>query len=185
MRTRSSRWSITTGRGIVEIKQIQPGDADWYSLVKCLEVGDDAQWVLDKQGRPIEEGLIFIGALFAGEVVGQLTLKRQPITVPETEWAGDRDRVLRDASGEPLYETLVQTFRVMEAQRRKGFGRALQMEALRVTKKFGCVQMRSWSSLDKPANYLLKLSLGFGFHPEIQQTASGLKVSGGYFVKRV
>jgi hypothetical protein len=29
------------------------------------------------------------------------------------------------------------------------------------------------------------MEMGFGFHPEIQETASGLKVSGGYFVKVV
>jgi len=119
------------------------------------------------------------------QVVADLTLLKCPIEVPSSEWAGDRDRLLRDESGQPLYETFVQTFHVAEEHRRKGYGRALQLEALQVTKELGCIQMRSWSSLDKPANYQLKLSLGFGFHPEIQQTASGLKVSGGYFVKRV
>jgi GNAT superfamily N-acetyltransferase len=69
--------------------------------------------------------------------------------------------------------------------RRKGIGRALQEEALVITKELGCIQMRSWSSLDAMANYQLKLNLGFGFHPEIQETPSGLRVSGGYFVKRV
>jgi hypothetical protein len=61
----------------------------------------------------------------------------------------------------------------------------LQLAALEKTRELGCFQMRSWSSLDKPANYQLKLSLGFGFHPEVQDTASGLKVSGGYFVRTV
>jgi len=120
-----------------------------------------------------------------GQVVADLTLIKRPIEIPPSEWAGERDRILRDASGQPLYETFVQTFRVNEEHRRKGYGRALQLEALRLTKELGCIQMRSWSSLDKPANYALKLSLGFGFHPEIQETSSGLKVSGGYYVKRV
>ena len=45
--------------------------------------------------------------------------------------------------------------------------------------------MRSWSSLDKPANYALKLSLGFAMHPSVHDAASGYQVSGVYFVKRV
>jgi hypothetical protein len=61
----------------------------------------------------------------------------------------------------------------------------LQEAALDFAKESSCIQMRSWSSLDKPANYQLKISLGFAFHPEVQQTPSGLRVSGGYFVKRV
>jgi hypothetical protein len=45
--------------------------------------------------------------------------------------------------------------------------------------------MRSWSSLDKPENYQLKLSLGFALHPSTHDAAAGYPVSGVYFVKRV
>ncbi|MEJ2758757.1 MAG: GNAT family N-acetyltransferase [Anaerolineales bacterium] len=112
-------------------------------------------------------------------------LRAPQCLIPPTEWAGDRDRTLRDADGKPLYETLVETFFVDSPHRRRGHGRDLQLAALEKTRELGCFQMRSWSSLDKPANYQLKLSLGFGFHPEVQDTASGLKVSGGYFVRTV
>ena len=165
--------------------RIRPGEDNWPVLVDYLKDCDQAQWVLNKDDQPKHADMRFLAVVVEGQVVADLTLLKRPIEVPPSEWAGDRERILRDVSGQPLYETFVQTFRVAESHRRKGYGRALQLEALQVTKELGCIQMRSWSSLDKPANYQLKFSLGFGFHPEIQQTASGLKVSGGYFVKRV
>ncbi len=165
--------------------RIHPGGQYWAALVDYLKDCNQAQWVLDKDDRPKHADLSFLVVVVDDQVVADITLLKRPIEVPPSEWAGDRERILRDASGQSLYETFVQTFRVDESHRRKGYGRALQLEALQVTKELGCIQMRSWSSLDKPANYQLKLGLGFGFHPEIQQTASGLKVSGGYFVKRV
>lgn len=169
----------------MEIVQLKPESAEWPLLVAYLKSGNDARWVLDDEDQPKEDSLIFLVGSADGEVMASLTLIRQEITIPETEWSTDMDRTLRDQAGQPLYETFVQTFRVDEAHRRKGIGRALQIAALRVTEEAGCIQMRSWSSLNASANYALKLSLGFGFHPEVQQTASGLRVSGGYFVKRV
>ena len=154
-------------------------------MVEHLKEVNDARWVIDEQDQPLSSDLIFLSGVVDGVVAGSLTLARQPIVSPETEWAADRDRTLRDVEGNPLFETLVYTFKVVEVYRRQGIGRALQERALQVTRELGCIQMRSWSSLDAEANYQLKLSLGFGFHPEIQETPSGLKVSGGYFVKRV
>jgi hypothetical protein len=79
----------------------------------------------------------------------------------------------------------VQTFHVNETNRRSGLGERLQQHALTVTRDLGCYQMRSWSSLDRDANYLLKLKLGFAAHPAVYKTESGLEVSGIYFVKKV
>jgi GNAT superfamily N-acetyltransferase len=169
----------------VQIECFEIGHSLWSALVLHLKACDQARWVLTDTGEPKEENLTFLGVVIEEEVVANLTLKKQQITIPPTEWAGDRDCRLLDEFGRPLYETFVQTFFVDEAHRRKGYGRALQQEALRQTALLGCIQMRSWSSLDKFANYRLKLNLGFGFHPEIQETANGLKVSGGYFIKRV
>lgn len=168
-----------------DLIRIRPGDQHWAALVSYLKDCDQAQWVLNDDNQPKQENLTFLAVVVDDQVVADLTLLKRPIEVPPSEWAGDRELILRDAGGQPLYEIFVQTFRVEEDHRRKGYGRALQLEALQVAKELGCIQLRSWSSLDKPANYQLKFSLGFGFHPEIQQTDSGLKVSGGYFVKRV
>jgi len=170
---------------LLKIIQLTPESSEWPLLVAHLISGNDARWVLDDEDWPKDEGLIFLAGQVDGEVVGSLTLIRQEITIPETEWAAEMDRTVRDQTGQPLHETFVQTFRVDETHRRLGIGRALQVAALRVTEETGCIQMRSWSSLNATANYVLKLSLGFGFHPEFQQTSSGLRVSGGYFVKRV
>ncbi len=169
----------------MQIKQLTPQDVEWAAYCAHLRACNHAQWVLDDNNQPKDEAMIFIGGMVDGEVVGSLTLIVQPITVPETEWVGDRERTIPGPDGNPLTETLVETFYVDRDHRRHGIGQALQEKALEITAAQGCCQMRSWSSLDKPANYQLKLKLGFGFHPEVQVTASGLKVSGGYFVKRV
>ena len=84
-----------------------------------------------------------------------------------------------------MRETFAQTFAVEEVYRRRGHGRALQLEALTLTKDLGAHQMRSWSSLDKQANYALKMNLGFAVCPAVYETDAGLKVSGVYFVKTV
>ncbi len=157
----------------------------WQSLVNHLSSTGDKRWVLTENGLPANENLVFLGGLIDDQIVGNLTLKKQPIIIPASEWAGDRDLQLRDTEGEPVYEMFVQTFSVEEAYQRKGIGRSLQEEGLRQTKLLDCYQMRSWSSLDKSSNYQLKLGLGFGFHPAIFETDSGLKVSGGYFIRGV
>jgi GNAT superfamily N-acetyltransferase len=186
IRERLNQWCIITGkRYVMKIVRLYPKSPEWSSLVTHLKAHNDARWVLDENEQPKPEGLIFFVVLVEGEVVGSLSLVRQEITIPETEWAGDRDRILRDPAGDPLYETQVQTFRVDEVHRRRGFGSALQEAAFNFTRETGCIQMRSWSSLEKHANYQIKLSLGFGFHPAVQVSAAGQEISGGYFVKRV
>ncbi len=167
------------------VLELTPAHPRWPDYCAHLHACDHGQWVLDEHNAPLQQGLVFLAALEGDEIVGSLSLLPQQITIPPTDWAEDRDRVLRDAEGNPIFETLVQTFFVDPPHRRQGHGRALQLAALQKTRELGCFQMRSWSSLDKPANYQLKLSLGFAFHPEVQVTASGLKVSGGYFVRTV
>jgi len=167
------------------VEILTPDHPLWQSLTAHLHTCKQAREVLEEDDAPKDQDSIFLAVVVDGKVVASLTLVKQPVTIPLTEWAGQRDRQLRDEDGTPQYETFVQTFFVDEPHRRKGYGLALQQEALVQTTHLGCVQMRSWSSLDKTANYQLKLKLGFAFHPEVQQTASGLKVSGGYFVKRV
>jgi GNAT superfamily N-acetyltransferase len=169
----------------MQIIRLEPKDPLWQPLTAHLKASGDARWVLNEENLPIEDSLLFLAAIIDEQVVGSLTLKKQAILIPASDWAGERDRSLRGPNDEPLDELFVQTFTVEEEQRRKGIGRALQQAGLLHTKLLGCYQMRSWSSLDKKENYQLKLSLGFGFHPAIQETTSGLKVSGGYFVRVV
>lgn len=169
----------------MSILELTPAHPRWTDYCTHLNTCGHGQWVLDENNQPKHENLVFLAALEEKEIIGSLTLIRQQITIPATEWAEERDRVLRDANNAPLYETFVGTFYVNPDNRRQGYGRDLQLAALQKTRKLGYFQMRSWSSLDKPANYQLKLSLGFGFHPEVQETASGQRVSGGYFIRTV
>ena len=168
----------------MEIQRIDPGHDPWDAYVAHLQRTDQARWVLDAAGRPAEPYL-FLGAVVAGDVVGDLSLRVQPLLVPATEWSGGVERTLESHDGIPLTEAYVQTFHVDAAHRRRGIGRALQAAALTWAAEEGCLQLRSWSSLDRPANYALKLSMGFVLHPAIHDAAAGYPVSGVYFVKRV
>lgn len=168
----------------MEIRRFAPAGAGWDAYLAHLERGDMARWVLDEDERPLP-GMLFLGAVVAEEVVGDLALREQVVTAPATAWTDGQARPLADRDGAPLRETFVQTFFVDRAHRRCGVGRALQQAALDLTRARGCCQMRSWSSLDKPENYRLKLGLGFAMHPEVHEAWNGMKVSGVYFVKRV
>jgi GNAT superfamily N-acetyltransferase len=140
--------------------------------------------VLDEDDQP-HANIYFLGIKHADEVIASLTLKRQPITIPASAWGGGETHWLRGSYNLPLEELFVQTFTVEEAHRRQGHGEALQRAGLALAAELGCYQLRSWSSLDRTANYALKLKLGFAAHPAIFTTDTGLEVSGVYFVKTV
>ncbi len=169
----------------MDVRQFKPDQSGWEAYLAHLRQNDQSNWVLDEQGLPKKPGAIFLGALVGGQVVGSLTLFVQEIIIPETDWSQGKEHLLKESDGLPLKETFVQTFLVEEAYRRRGIGQALQKEAVRVSAALGCYQMRSWSSLDKPANYRLKLKLGFAVHPAIYETANGMKISGAYFVRKL
>ncbi len=156
----------------------------WPACVEHLERVGMAHWVLDDNRQP-KPGIYFLGVVEGDAVVGHITLLLQDIVCPETEWSSEMDRTVRLPDGEPLRETFVQTFAVDQEHRRRGYGLALQKAALALTRELGCYQMRSWSSLDKPANYALKLSLGFAVHPATYEAPGGQQISGVYFVKTV
>ncbi len=156
----------------------------WPACVEHLERVGMTQWVLDENLQP-KPDIYFLGMVEGDTVVGHITLLLQDIVCPETAWSSHLDRTLRLPDGEPLRETFVQTFAVDEAYRRRGYGLALQKAALALTRELGCYQMRSWASLDRPANYALKLSLGFAVHPAIYETSGGQQISGVYFIKTV
>ncbi|MBN1964407.1 MAG: GNAT family N-acetyltransferase [Anaerolineae bacterium] len=166
------------------VERFTADDAGWPAYVAHLRRIEQARWVVTEGGQPLDD-LYFLGVVIDDEVVGNISLKRQSIIIPATEWTGGQDTPLNGPDGEPLQELFVQTFAVEAAYRRHGYGRALQLAALVLTRELGCHQLRSWSSLDKPANYALKLSLGFAVHPAISPTSAGYDVSGVYFIKAV
>ena len=83
-----------------------------------------------------------------------------PLTLLELE-----NEHLTDTYPPGLVEGFVWTFEVEESRRRRGLGRALQLAAVEECRRRGLYQLRSWSSLDRPANYALKIGLGFAVHP--------------------
>lgn len=64
-----------------------------------------------------------------------------------------------------LREAKVLAFGVVKAMRRQGIGTRLQQTLIDESRRAGCYQIRSHSSLDNKANHQLKLSLGFAVHP--------------------
>ena len=168
----------------MQIQRIAEGQPHWPALVAHLRRVDQAHWVIDSADRA-GDSLLFLGAVVADEMVGNLSLREQQIVVPATPWSEGREHALHASDGAALRETFVQTFFVEQAHRGRGLGRALQEAAIAWTRERGCLQMRSWSSLDRPENHALKLSLGFALHPATHEAAAGCPVSGVYFVKRV
>ncbi len=166
------------------ILSLTPDHDLWLACFAHLERTDMLRWVVDERGL-LRERLHLLGAVEAGQIVGHLSLKRQPILVPATIGSGGVETPVAGPDGAPLEELFVYTFAVDEGFRRRGIGRALQLAGLELARELGCYQVRSWSSLDKTANYALKIGLGFGIHPAVYTTESGLAVSGVYFVKTV
>ncbi len=166
----------------MQIIRVLTTDHHWLAVVAHLRRVEMGRWVLDDHDSALPD-VHFIAAINDKQVIGHIALKRQPIIIPSTEWAGGKETTLTLQDGKVLFEAFVQTFAVEEVYRRHGYGRELQLAALELTSDLSCYQMRSWSSLDKNANYALKLSLGFAFHPARSEASDGLQISGGYFVK--
>lgn len=168
-----------------KVERITPEHTLWARMVEHLQVGDWDRWVLDPDGN-LPSNLYLIGITEAGRVVGHISIQVQGIVVPATEWSDNKTSAITNHDGMALRETFVQTFGVEEVHRRKGYGRILQAAAIDLSRELGAYQMRSWSSLDKPANYALKVSMGFAVCPAIYEVPStGQKISGVYFVQRL
>jgi GNAT superfamily N-acetyltransferase len=148
----------------------------WHSYVAHLRRASMVRWSISPEELPLEN-TVYLGTRANRLVIGHISVRIQPIQIP------GMDQVLRDSSGDILNELFVQTFAVEENYRRRGYGRALQQAALNLLPTLHCCQMRSWSSFDKPANYALKISLGFAVCPATYEAPNGEKISGVYFVK--
>ena len=69
---------------------------------------------------------------------------------------------------EVLYEAKIIAFGVLPEKRNQGIGRLLQLEAIRRAQDLGCCQVRSRSAYEYDANYHLKISMGFGIQPSLE-----------------
>jgi GNAT superfamily N-acetyltransferase len=80
----------------------------------------------------------------------------------------DEGRPLVKFNGAILTEAKVIGFAVAPAHQSRGIGRTLQKEAMQRARALGCYQFRSRSSYHSEANHHLKISLGFGIQPSLE-----------------
>ena len=78
--------------------------------------------------------------------------------------------------GRTLYEAKIIAFGVLPQERNRGFGRSLQLAAMGRAQELNCCQVRSRSAYGKDANFHLKISLGFGIQPSLENDSV-------YFIK--
>lgn len=161
----------------------QPADAGAYA--EHLErVGST------KHAPTLDNPDAFVLGVFVGkDLIAHLAVLLQPLAHRADEPIAllelDNES-FTDAYPPGLIEGFVQTFDVEEPYRRRGVGSRLQLAALEECRNRGAHQLRSWSSLDRPANYALKIALGFAAHPgHSYLPAHDRWVRGTYFVKPV
>jgi GNAT superfamily N-acetyltransferase len=70
--------------------------------------------------------------------------------------------------GETLVEAKVISFGVKPENRNQGIGRKLQEHAIQLARELKCYQLRSRSMYHSQANFHLKMSLGSGIQPSLQ-----------------
>jgi GNAT superfamily N-acetyltransferase len=132
------------------------------------------------------EGFVIV-AMKNNRVVGHISIKHQPIAHRDDlpiELLEMPNKRFTDTHPPGLVEGFVQTFEVEEDYQRRGIGSQLQQAAFAECCQRGLYQMRSWSSLDRPANFALKIALGFAVHPGHYYLSKQNKwVAGAYFVK--
>ncbi len=167
------------------VRRYAASDSQWEACVAHLLRTETDRWVVEPDSMQLLDDITVLGVEREHGIIATLTLQRRVIEVPATEWAAAIDLCLRDGEGRALEEQFVVTFVVEEPYRRQGIGRALQVAALDETRRSGCIQMRSWSSIEKEALFALKLSLGFAVHPATLRSFRDFDVSGVYFIKRV
>lgn len=147
------------------VRRVDEADPIWPAFVAHLRRANMARWVIGEDDRFERDDLHGLVSAVDGDVIGHIVLRLRRLVVPKTDWSAGREHALAGPDGEGLTETFVMTFAVDEPHRRRGHGRALQLAAIALSRDLGAWQMRSWSSLDKPVNYALKLSLGFAAVP--------------------
>lgn len=108
-------------------------------------------------------------ALVEGQPVGFLRFVVQRLGEDE----GRPPIVFRD---KVLDEAKIIAFGVLPEERNQGIGRSLQLEAMGRAGELNCCQVRSRSDYGNDANYHLKISLGFGIQPSLEDDSV-------YFVK--
>jgi GNAT superfamily N-acetyltransferase len=139
-----------------------------------------------EQGHSIWNALLEVAPSIGEEIVRQLTLQidwaksnhilvamsgERPVGVLRfvTQRLGeDEERPPIVFRGETLVEGKVISFGVVPEYRNRGIGRALQEKAIELAREAGCYQLRSRSWYHSKANFHLKMSMGSGIQPSLQ-----------------
>jgi GNAT superfamily N-acetyltransferase len=130
-------------------------DPRWPELMALPDVID---LDLERKTQDWHLGTFTLVALIGADLVGVLRFWTQVIGVDEDK----PEFVVDDA---PAIEAKVVTLHVVDARRRQGIGRRLQLEAVRWARELGCYQVRSRSSYTRRGNHAMKAALGFGISP--------------------
>ncbi|MDE0198206.1 MAG: GNAT family N-acetyltransferase [Caldilineaceae bacterium] len=141
---------------IVEVTEENQLWAQLWPVVEHLE----QQPYIEVQAGHFRSSHVF-AALVKDRPVGFLRFVVQRLGEDE----GRPPIVFRD---EVLYEAKIIAFGVLPEERNQGIGRLLQLEAIRRAQELGCCQVRSRSAYENDANYRLKISMGFGIQPSLE-----------------
>ena len=131
----------------------------WKQLWPVVEQLEQQPYI-EVQAEHFRSSHVF-AALVEGRPVGFLRFVVQRLGEDE----GRPPLVFRD---EVLYEAKIIAFGVLPEERNQGLGRSLQLEAIRRAQELGCCQVRSRSAYENDANYHLKISMGFGIQPSLE-----------------
>ena len=151
----------------LSIKEISEESQNWRHLWPVVELLNQQRYVQVQEGHFRSSHVL--AALVNDRPVGFLRFVVQRIGEAE-----GRPPVL--FLGRTLFEAKIIAFGVLPQERNQGIGRALQQEAVRRAHELNCCQVRSRSDYGNDANYHLKISLGFGIQPSLENDSV-------YFVK--
>lgn len=149
------------------IIEIAADDRLWPQFWSVVESLNQNRYI-EVQADHFQASYILV-ALVDGQPVGFLRFIRQRL-------GEDVPRPPIIFRGQTLYEAKIIAFGVLPAKRNQGIGRALQQEAMRRAQNLNCCQVRSRSEYGNDANFHLKISLGFGIQPSLENDSV-------YFVK--
>jgi GNAT superfamily N-acetyltransferase len=154
---------------VYDIIEIDEGHPSWSALLQVAPLMDEAiarQLALQADHFRTSHVLV---ALDGERPVGVLRFVTQRL-------GEDEERPPVVFKGETLVEAKVISFGVVPERRRQGIGRTLQEKALAMAREMGCYQLRSRSWYHSRANYHLKISMGCGIQPSLQDDSV-------YFIK--
>jgi GNAT superfamily N-acetyltransferase len=146
---------MASDRNAVVVERWSPDHPRWRELMALPDVID---LDLESKTQPWHLGTFTLVSVKGSGIVGVLRFWTQVIGV-------DEDKPTFAADDEPAIEAKVVTLHVVDAFRRQGLGRRLQLEAVRWARELGCYQVRSRSPYTSRGNHAMKAALGFGISP--------------------